>query len=109
MHVEMEMPDGSKREETIKFGDILQIPLPIGSEANVTITPNKGFDIWDEHEAEYTGRILGGEAGVILDGRGRPLELPVEAEKRKEALMKWIKVLDLYPKDGLDKLLKEMR
>jgi len=109
MHVEMEMPDGSTREETVKFGDILQIPLPIGSEANVTIIPNKGFYIWEGHEKEYTGKILGGEAGVILDGRGRPLEIPVEAEKRRETLMKWIKVLDLYPKDGLDKILKEMR
>lgn len=106
MSVELEMPDGSKREEHIKFGDIVRIPLAVGAEAKVTITPAKGFDIGEGLDKPYKGSVLGGEVGLILDGRGRPLVIPEDAEKRRATLLKWFRALDMYPKEGLDKLIE---
>ncbi|MBN1683135.1 glutamate mutase L [Candidatus Bathyarchaeota archaeon] len=103
MSVDLEMPDGTEIEETVKFGDLKLIPLATGSEARVTVTPGKGFNMGAEKpEAPVRGRVMGGEAGIILDGRGRPLWIPSDNNKRKELLLKWFKTLELYSKDVLE-------
>jgi len=36
--------------------------------------------------------------GILLDGRGRPIDVPAEARARVAAIEQWIANLDLYPK-----------
>jgi hypothetical protein len=38
--------------------------------------------------------------GLILDARGRPLELPVERRLGRGLVESWVKALDLYPSGG---------
>ncbi|MBM3292481.1 methylaspartate mutase, partial [Candidatus Bathyarchaeota archaeon] len=104
MNVEIEMPDGSTIDKNIKFGDIECVPLPTGSEANITVTPKKGFLISDKAELVYTNKIMGGEVGIILDGRGRPLQIPSEDKKRRDTLFKWYNTLGVYSKESLEKI-----
>jgi hypothetical protein len=33
--------------------------------------------------------VAGGALGLVLDGRGRPLNLPTDAGRRRELLKKW--------------------
>jgi hypothetical protein len=42
-------------------------------------------------------RVRGGVVGLVLDGRGRPLQLPKKQDERVRALKEWHKALDLYP------------
>ena len=45
----------------------------------------------------YDTEVEGGEAGILLDGRGRPIVIPATAKERVAAIEQWIKNLDLYP------------
>jgi len=49
----------------------------------------------------FEGKAMGGKAGIVLDGRGRPIQLPEDTKKRKETLLKWFKTVELYPADKL--------
>ena len=35
-------------------------------------------------------KVIGGALGVIIDARGRPLQLPADAGRRQELLRKWL-------------------
>jgi hypothetical protein len=34
-------------------------------------------------------RVTGGLCGVVIDARGRPFDLPVDAARRRELLKRW--------------------
>ena len=43
--------------------------------------------------------------GIVLDGRGRPLELPLDdPAERIRMLTEWIEALDAYPQDCIARL-----
>ena len=48
--------------------------------------------------------ISGGVVGIILDGRGRPFDLPTDPKTRVSRLKEWMLELDIYPKERLEKL-----
>ena len=104
MTVEMEMPDGTTREEHVKFGDILHIALPEGREAKVTVNPSKAFDMGLGPDKVVEGKAMGGKAGVVLDGRGRPIQLPEDTKKRRESLLKWFSAVELYDPEKLKEI-----
>jgi hypothetical protein len=105
MTVEWEMPDGTTLEESVGFGEIKRLPLSGGEEVEAVISPAKGFDIGEEPGHRMEARVMGGIGGVILDGRGRPLQLPSDDGARRELLMEWFTELRMYPDEMIDKLL----
>jgi hypothetical protein len=44
-----------------------------------------------------TREAQGGVVGLLLDGRGRPLQLPKDDTARVAALTKWFNAVGLYP------------
>ena len=105
MTVRLEMEDGSDIKEDVSFGEIKLIPLAEGHDAKAVITPGKDFDLGNGlgHSVEKT--VMGGVAGILLDARGRPLQLAEEKDARKDQLLSWFKNLDLYPEDALKELI----
>ena len=104
MTVELEMPDGQPLKEELNFGDIRRIDLAERQEAKAIITPNKEFDVGQGPGHKVEGTVMGGAAGVIIDGRGRPLQLPENERARKDLLLKWFHALNLYPDADLKEL-----
>ncbi len=105
MTVKMEMPDGAIVEESVGFGEIKRIPLPEGKEVDAVVEPARGFDIGEEPGHSATAKIMGGVGGVILDGRGRPLQLPSDDDERRALIREWFAALDMYPEEMIVKLL----
>jgi hypothetical protein len=97
MSVTMEMPDGSTRKETVNFGDIKRIRLLEGQEAKAVIDPTGRLDVGAGEGQELETTLYGGVVGIILDARGRPLNLPNNEDSRNRMILKWWKDLDLYP------------
>jgi len=105
MTVELATHDGGTIKEDLRFGEIKRARLAERQEAKAIVTPQKKFDIGagPGHRAEFI--VIGGNAGIILDARGRPLRLPEDATARREMLFKWFQAVDVYSREELQKML----
>jgi len=108
----IELPDGKVEKGDIMFGQMKLIELGIGEDgiplkAKAEFTPARGFDLGRGKGTKIEGSVSGGVVGIILDGRGRPFNLSTEAKIRVAKLKEWMLELDIYPKDGLDKLISQ--
>jgi len=83
---------------TLAFGDLKLLPLATEERATVELRPAKGVDIGAGKGTAVTREVRGGVVGLLLDGRGRPLQLPGDNQARLKALTKWYQAVDLYPK-----------
>ena len=79
----------------VLFGELKLLPLADGATATATIEPAKGFDAGEGPGKRIEREIRGGTVGVLLDGRGRPLELPKDRDACREAVMTWNQVQGL--------------
>jgi uncharacterized protein (TIGR01319 family) len=95
---ELAFPDGRTIKDRLVFGDLKHYPLESGVKARMTVYPGKSIDVGAGAGASVTRDVQGGEVGLLLDGRGRPLALPTEPAVRVAALKKWFEAVDLYPK-----------
>jgi uncharacterized protein (TIGR01319 family) len=74
----------------VNQGALEILPLPAGQTAHVHLQPLHRYDVGMGGPGRG-GRlnIHGGVFGVIIDARGRPLQLPDDAGRRRELLKKW--------------------
>ncbi len=81
----------------LRAGQLLRVPLPAGREAEAALQPRRGMDIGEGPGHGWKGRLQGGAAGVILDGRGRPLHLPDGESERLAKLDEWMRAAGALP------------
>ncbi|MCX5785188.1 MAG: glutamate mutase L [Elusimicrobia bacterium] len=96
MDWEVTAPGAKRLWGDLRFGDILHIPLE-AAKAKLTARPAKGFDMGAGSGNKVEADIEGGVVGLVLDGRGRPFELPKSHSKRIADLNKWYKAMGMYP------------
>jgi uncharacterized protein (TIGR01319 family) len=95
--------DGKSIEENVESGLLKRYPLSTGETAEVEVTPRENFDVGAGSNRSLEATIQGGIAGIILDTRGRPFELPEDEEVRRSTVLEWYKNLDAYPSRYLDR------
>lgn len=100
--VRAHLPGGTV-EEKLAFGQIKRIPLEVGQTARVEVTPVGALDVGAGRGRRLEATVHGGLVGIIIDARGRPLELPTDPARRVQKLTEWIAAMDLYPLDLLGK------
>ncbi len=90
---------GNRPPETgaLAFGELKLLPLDTDERATVELRPAKTVDLGSGKGAAVTREVRGGVVGLLLDGRGRPLQLPSDNQARLKALTKWYQAVDLYP------------
>lgn len=93
------LPDGSVIEDNIPFGDIRLYPLPVDQEAAAEFMPSKNFDLGEGRGKKVQRKLKGGVGGIIIDARGRPLELPKDNNDRIRNLKRWFDAVSLYPQN----------
>jgi uncharacterized protein (TIGR01319 family) len=81
----------------VNYNEMALIPLELGDKKTVNIKPTRAFDIGEGRGKPLKTDVTGGAVGIIIDGRGRPLELPEDKQKRMDLLLQWSKALDIYP------------
>ncbi|MGV3617508.1 MAG: glutamate mutase L [Fimbriimonas sp.] len=86
---------GDGVNESVPVGEIKVIPLATGEFKNVTITPEKGFDVGAGKGKPVTAKLEGGTVGIIIDTRTRPFTLDLGTPGRVEKLRKWLKAFGL--------------
>ena len=90
------------KTESIPFGVLRVLPLGFkqGNEgepesAEIVVTPSRGFDLGEGKGKEVRRTVQGGVAGVIIDTRGRPLQIPTEETARIARLKEWLTAMNL--------------
>jgi uncharacterized protein (TIGR01319 family) len=104
MMVDVEMQGKEIVHREVGFGEIECIPLPPGTEAKVTLNPQRGFDLGAGSGHKIEATVMGGVVGLVLDARGRPLELSLDPKTRKRLIVKWINSLNIYEKNALEEI-----
>lgn len=94
LRIRVQYENGSESKYEIKHGALELIPLNQGEAAQVFLQPLHGCDI-GMGGAGRGGRIrvVGGAMGIIIDARGRPLQLSNDPARRREVFHRWLKAL----------------
>ena len=87
----------SPMNENIQFGELRCYPLPLGEKATLKLQPSRRFDLGAGNGNPIETEVIGGVVGLVVDTRGRPLEISTDPELRVAQLTKWHTALDTYP------------
>ena len=83
--------------ETVPFGELRLYPLGVGEKARVTIQPERRLDMGAGRGQPVEAEVEGGVVGLVVDTRGRPLEVSNASTERVALLKKWFEALEVYP------------
>ena len=81
--------DGTDARVDVKFGGLEILPLPSGQSARLSLQPLNRADAGLGSGRSGTVAVTGGALGVVIDARGRPLQLPSDPVRRRELIKKW--------------------
>ncbi len=82
--------DGGELDVEARHGELEIWPLLPGHSAWLEIKVNRRFDIGFGPGRGGRVQVQGGLVGLVVDGRGRPLALPEDDERRRDALRRWL-------------------
>lgn len=89
--------DGKTTSDKMNTGELRLYPLEVGEEASLEAKPSRNFDLGEGRGKSISRKVIGGVVGIIIDTRGRPLQLPADQTERVKALRKWATAVNLYP------------
>jgi len=81
--------DGTEARAEVKFGGLEILPLPTGESARLSLQPLRRTDAGLGPGKSGSVTVTGGALGVVIDARGRPLQLPSDPVRRRELIKKW--------------------
>lgn len=88
--VQVEKEDGVSFDVEVTQGTLRRVVVQVDEPALLTLSPSSETDVGLGGPG-VGGRlkVTGGELGVVLDARGRPLTLPADPEARVALLQRW--------------------
>ena len=101
LSVEISVDGNSPITEDIPCGELRLYPLPLGEKASLKLHPSRRFDVGGGNGQIVEAEAMGGVAGLVIDTRGRPLEVPTDTAQSVAQLTKWQAALDAYPSTSL--------
>jgi uncharacterized protein (TIGR01319 family) len=87
--------DYNGKSETFRYGELRVLPLGVGETLQATIRPARGFDVGAGKGRPVEATLEGGVVGIVVDTRGRPLQLPPDDATRRQKLISWMTALGL--------------
>jgi hypothetical protein len=89
----------------VRSGQLQVLPLPRGTEAEVTIEPAAGVTLGTARRSPRIEAIAtGGSVGLILDARGIPIALPRRGDDRRAVQAGWRDSLLREPPAGAERV-----
>lgn len=103
--VEIHLPGQQRVEKQIVAGEIEVVPLEVGETALCKVHPRgRNINVGAGGGRSVEVNAHGGLVGIILDGRGRPIELPKDPAQRVSSLTRWLVSMDAYPEHKIREL-----
>jgi len=81
--------DGMEARAEVKFGGLEILPLPNGQTARLSLQPFHRADAGLGPGKSGVVTVTGGALGVVIDARGRPLQIPSDPVRRRELMKRW--------------------
>jgi hypothetical protein len=91
LRVRIHYQEGGALDVEVPYGSLEVLPLPLGQEAVLELQPRGRFDVGLGGPGKGGKRsVHGGIVGLIIDARGRPLQLPANPERRQAQVQQWL-------------------
>ena len=74
----------------VAYGSLEIFPLPANKPSVVTMQPSSGFDIGYGRGKGGKVTVRGTSVGLVIDARGRPLQMPDDVDARRELIQQWL-------------------
>ncbi|MCE2416088.1 glutamate mutase L [Candidatus Poribacteria bacterium] len=97
LSIEISIAGNPPIAEDVPYGELRLYPLSLGEKASLKLQPSRRFDVGAGNGHAVEAAVMGGVVGLVVDTRGRPLEIPADAQQRVAQLTKWQAALDAYP------------
>jgi len=81
--------DGTETRVDVKFGGLEVLTLPSGQTGRLSLQPLHRADAGLGAGRSGSVTVTGGAMGVVIDARGRPLQLPSDPVRRRELMKRW--------------------
>jgi uncharacterized protein (TIGR01319 family) len=98
LSVEISIAGNPPIAEDVPYGELRLYPLPLGEKVSVKLHPSRRFDVGAGNGNMVEAEAMGGVVGLVIDTRGRPLEIPTDTAQRVAQLNEWQTALDAYPR-----------
>lgn len=97
VRVTLEYTDGRRHVTDVLHGTLVRLPLRPGERALLSLFPAPSVDVGlgPGQQARASDPIDGGLLGLIVDARGRPLQLPQQDDERRAKLREWRAAMDI--------------
>jgi hypothetical protein len=90
LKVRMMVQGEARADLTVPAGSIRRLRLGVNERARLELYPARGLDLGIGRRGRgAVAEVRGGALGVIIDARGRPLQVPRSDLERSEALQIW--------------------
>jgi uncharacterized protein (TIGR01319 family) len=86
---------GDGVNEKVPFGQIKIIPCGREEFKNLTVTPERNFDVGNGKGKARSEKLEGGTVGIIVDARGRPFNLDLNSPNRVQKLRSYLTAMEL--------------
>ncbi len=94
LQYEIDLPSGGQTGE-LQVGQLQWMPLADGEEVEVSLQPARRWDVGAGPGQALNARVRGGIVGLVLDGRGRPIQMAADQDRRRQ-ISDWQQALNLY-------------
>ncbi|MCY4604055.1 MAG: glutamate mutase L [Gemmatimonadetes bacterium] len=94
LQYEIDLPDGRQTGQ-LQVGQLQWMPLADGEEVEVSLQPTRRWDVGAGPGQALNARVRGGIVGLVLDGRGRPIQMASDQDRRRQ-ISDWQQALNLY-------------
>lgn len=94
LQYEMELP-GKRHTGQLQVGQLQLMPVADGEECEISLQPARRWDVGAGPGQALTARVRGGIVGLVLDGRGRPIQMTADRDRQRQ-ISDWQQALNLY-------------
>ena len=94
LQYEIELPSGRQTGQ-VQVGQLQWMPLADGEEVEVSLQPARHWDVGAGPGQALNARVRGGVVGLVLDGRGRPIQIATDRDRQRQ-ISDWQRALNLY-------------
>ncbi len=98
LSVRVEHENGSSTTHQITQGSLTALPISAGKKVRVHLKPLRRVELNPYGGQRLTSfNATGGACGLVIDCRGRPLQLPKDDSRRRDMIRKWLTALGNLP------------